>query len=184
MHSVRADQDIGLYLTSIREARGHGVAVVLEAGAAGPQVDDRRVEFGRQQLLQFGAVDGHEPGAPALGHQLGREAQQPAAVGPHQTLPVYLRGQLRHPVGQSDLLEGGHGIRPQAHPGTDFFQLRRLLVDFDGHALAGQGDGGRQPPDPAADNGNLHSHGQEPKDAPIRNRYGQHRGWQGLEIGQ
>jgi hypothetical protein len=36
MHSVRADQDIGLHLAPVREARGHRVAVVMEAGAAGP----------------------------------------------------------------------------------------------------------------------------------------------------
>ena len=48
------------------------------------------------------------------------------------------------------------GHRPT--PAPDLFQHWRLLIDLNGQALAGQGDGSRQPPDPAADDRDLRSH--------------------------
>ena len=55
---------------------------------------------------------------------------------------------LRHLAGQPDRLEGRHRIRPQAHPGSNLFKRRCLLIDLGGQAHAGQGDGGLSPPIP------------------------------------
>ena len=169
MHAVGPDQDVSLDLPAVREARGHGPVAVLDAGAAGTEVDGRRVELGSQQLLQLGPVDQDEPGPPPLCHQVPREGHQPGAVGPPEALPANVHRQLRHLAGQPDWLQRRHGVRPQAHPRPDLFQDWCLLIDLGGQAPAGQGDGRRQPSDPAADNGNLRSHA---RNLPSANRPG------------
>jgi hypothetical protein len=189
VHPVGADEHIGLHLPAVGKARDYTFTVGFDLSAAGTQMNGRRVEFRCQQLLQFGAVDEHEPGPPTLGHDLCRDAHEPGAVGTLDALPGYLHGQHRHLVGQPDRPKGRQRVRPQPHSGADLFQHRRLLVDLGGQSPAGKGDGGRQPADPAADDDNFRSHARtvpstasdpstKARSAALRNRYGGvHAGW-------
>jgi hypothetical protein len=57
VHAIGPDQDISLDLPPVRETSGHGPVAVFDAGAAGTEVDGRRVELSSQQLLELGSVN-------------------------------------------------------------------------------------------------------------------------------
>ena len=88
MHAIGPDQHICLDLSPIGEVRGHRLAAVFKASAAGTKVDDRRAELSSQQLLELGAVNQDEPRSPPLCHHVPRDAQQPPAIRPLMPCPA------------------------------------------------------------------------------------------------
>ena len=169
MHPVSSGQNIGRHLAAVLEARGHGLAGLPEAGATSTEVDGRGVELGGKKLLQLGSVDGGE--AAPQRSSISPPGRYISHVPSGRLMPCLATpsGQLGHAAGQSDRLEDPKGVGPQADACPHLLEYGRLLVyrrllvygrplvHLGIKTAVSQGDGGDQPADSAADDGDLRS---------------------------
>jgi hypothetical protein len=89
VHTVRSDEQIGFDLASAVETHEDAPLFLGETGAAMAEVERSTVDLAGQELLELCSVHGNKACSPTLFGNIHGLVQQPLAVGPPETKPLW-----------------------------------------------------------------------------------------------